>query len=539
MEFDFAPGAQIPLSGAAAGHTGISQALASVAYRDGDPAAIREPNDAATVKSGRFSLLEPNLGEAFSRAVEIRMLADDRKPLVPSFGLEPQTVVEYCLAAKRLRKQRDTRLTLIMGVFGLLFLPGVLIWLGLFQLRRTFAGSQDRRAGVLGSLALVGLALLVGYTALRAPLSGPARLYVWAMLAAPVLGWYWALRVCERTAAALRSHWADLAGGGGTGARIPEAVPRNPNDAEAERLRIGLARLTAEQSGNLVHYAGPDGILGMGTRWGFWELAEDLVPKDPARDIDPFRSWDVARAIHDQLRMLERGPLHTGGFPAPSVVHWVVRHVGKGASEISQPEGPSADGFRISSVEVQRICNEEQYGSSDRHHVGVQFVLWGGELVITMMISVTVLHRTLRIEITGHALGPVDGFFHKKPEGKTKKVRHPVRFWTKQDKPEPLVDVKEVVRLAARAPLTWFPEKLDTYGGTLSLPEPFGLRHTWATEPWKHRFMLDDVRRTAAPVARVTLAAAIRVLEEHGVDVTAFTARSQTLSGQVQSPDPK
>ncbi|GAA2047165.1 MULTISPECIES: hypothetical protein [Streptomyces] len=539
IDFDFGPGAQVPLSGAGTGHSGMSQALASVAYRDDPPEAIKEPNDAASVKKGKFTLLEPNLGEAFTRAVETRMLADGRKPLVQSFGADPQTVVEHALSAKRIRKQRDRRLTLIMGIFGVLFLPGVLIWLGLFQLRRTFAGSQGRQAGFLGTLTLVAIAALIALLVIRVPLGGPIRLYVWSMLPAPIIGWYWAKQISERTAKNLRAHWADLAGGGGSGAMIPEAVPQNPNDKEAERLRVGLAKLAAEQHSNIVHYAGPQGILGMGVRWGSWQLAEELVPKDPTREIDPFRAWDVARAIHDQLRMLERGPLHTGGFPTPSIKHWIVRHVGEGAGEISRPSGDTADSYSIGNIEVQRICNEQQFDSGDRHYVGVQFVLWDGELVLSMMISVTVLHHTLRIEVTGHALGPIHGFFRQGPAGKTKEIRDPVKFWKMKKVPLPLVDAKEVVRLAARAPLTWFPAKLDAYGGTIALPEPFGLRHTWAGKPWRHRFMADDALRAATPVLRVAHAAAFKVLEENGVDISKFEGRSQALGGAVQAAEPR
>ncbi|ONK15696.1 hypothetical protein [Streptomyces sp. MP131-18] len=539
VEFDFAPGAQVPLSAVSSGKTGVSHAIASVAYRDVAPGDIAEANDAAAFKAGKFSLLEPNLGEAFTRAVEMRMLADGRKPLIQSFGAEPQMVVEHALAAKRIRKQRDRRLTAIMLAFGLLFLPGVLIWLGLFQLRRTIAGAQDKRAGAFGMALLVLLCALIVFLVLQLPVSGILQIYVWAMLPAPIIGWFLARQISERTAKNLRAHWSELLGGGGAGARIPEAVPQNPNDADAERLRIGLAKLAAEQSSNLVHYAGPKGILGMGVRWASWQLAEELRPRDPGREIDPFRSWDVARAMHDQLRMLERGPLHTGGFSAPSITHWVVRHVGEGASEVSRPEGPNAEGFSFSNIEVQRICNEQQFGSGDRHYLGVQFVLWDGELVVTMMITVTVLHHTLRIEVTAHALGPIHGFFRKGPATKTKDVPNPLRPWKKQKQPLPLVDAKEVVRLAARAPLTWFPARLDKFGGTLALPEPFGLRHTWATTPWNHRFMVDDALRAATPVLRVAHAAALRVLEENGVDVTPFESRSQALSGQVQTAEPK
>jgi hypothetical protein len=276
----------------------------------------------------------------------------------------------------------------------------------------------------------------------------------------------------------------------------------------------------------------------MGTRWGSWQLAEELVPKDPEGDINPFRSWDVVRAIYDQLRMLERGPLHTGGFPKPSIRHWIVSPIAEGASSVSRPEGQEVEGYRIKDFEIQRICNEQQFGSGNRHYLGVQFVLWDGQLVITLMITVTVLHHTLRIEVTGHALGPVHGLFFNKPAAKTKTVSKSVKFWETKDVKLPLVETKEVVRLAARAPLTWFPPVLDFLGGKLNLPEPFGLRHAWADKPWRHRFMADDALRAATPVLRVVHSAAMRVLEENGCDTKQFGARSLVLSGQVQGAEP-
>ncbi|WP_314173358.1 hypothetical protein [Streptomyces winkii] len=535
---DFSPGAQVPLSGSG-GQTAATQALASGAYRDGPITDLIAANDSASVKAPRLSLFEPNLGEAFSRAVQVRLLGGARKALIQSFGIEPQTVVEHCLAATRIRKDRDTRLTVIMVIFGVLFLPGTLLWLLAFQLRRAIAGAQDKRMGAFGMAAMVALGGLAVLFMLKLPFDGVLAYYLRGMLIAPIVGWLWAKQVCERSAKMLRGQWEQLLGGSGVGAKIPEAVPQDPGDAGAERIRLGLAKLSAEQASNLVYYAGPKGILGMGTRWGSWQLAEELVPKDPEADINPFRSWDVARAIYDQLRMLERGPLHTGGFPKPSIRHWIVSPIGEGAKEVSRPEGQEVEGYRIKDFEIQRICNEQQFGSGNRHYLGVQFVLWDGQLVITLLITVTVLHHTMRIEVTGHALGPVHPLFTTKPKAKTKTVSKSVKFWETKDIKLPLVETPEVVRLAARAPFTWFPPVLDFLGGKLNLPEPFGLRHAWADKPWRHRFMADDALRAATPVLRVVHAAAMRVLDENGCNTDQFGARSLVLSGQVQGAEPK
>ncbi|WP_030541986.1 hypothetical protein [Streptomyces albus] len=536
-DFDFRPGAQVPLSGGA-GQTAATAALASAAYRDSPVAEILKADNEwhkSAITPPKLSLFEPNLGEAFSRAVQVRMLGGARKALVQSFGMEPQTVVEHCLAASRIRKERDTRLTVLMVVFGLLFLPGLLLWLVMFQLRRTLAGASNKRAGAFGMAVLVAFGVLAVVFLIKLPFTGFWGIYLRAMIVAPVVGWLWAKQVCERTAADLRERWDGLLSGGVIGAKIPEAVPTNPNETAAEQLRQNLAKLTAEQNSNLVFYAGPKGILGMGTRWGSWQLAEELVPKDPDKDIDPFRSWDIVRAVHDQLKLLERTPLHTGGFTAPAVTHWIVAPVGEGAGEVSRP---GDDGYQIRPGEIQRICDQQQFGSGNRHYLGVQFVLWDGQLVITLLVNVTVLHHTLRIEVTGHALGPVHGLFTTKPSPKTETISKTVKFWETKERSLPLVDAKEVVRLAARAPLTWFPAVLDHMGGKLGLPEPFGLRHAWADQPWRHRFMADDALRAATPVLRVVHQAAIRVLEEHDVDTERFGNRAGFLSGAVQGAEP-
>ncbi|MFG2567296.1 hypothetical protein ACGFR6_17830 [Streptomyces sp. NPDC048567] len=543
--FDFSPGAQIPLQGSA-GAAVATNALASAAYRDSPVEEILKANSEwhkSEVKAGRSGFLKsdyfkPNLGEAFARAVQERMLGGARKDLIQSFGTDPQTVVEHCLSANSLRKQRDTRLTAVTVLFGFLFLPGMLLWVIAFRLRDGFAKTKDRLLTTLGNslLPLVGIGVVV--LMIRLPLTGLLALYLRAMLVAPVIGWYIAKRIAESSARDMRARWEGLLSGGGVTAKIPESVPKNPSETAREALRQGLEKLSAEQQSNSVFYAGPKGILGMGTRWGSWQLAEDLVPKEPGKEIHQFRSWDVIRVIHDQLKLLERGPLNTGGFPTPSVNHWIVTPIGENADAVTRPQGEDVATYQIKPHEIQRICNHQQFGGGNRHYLGVQFTLWDGQLVITMMITVTVLYETLRIEVTGHALGPVHSLFTSKPAAKTRTVNKTVRFWETRDIALALVDAHEVTRLALRAPFTWYPPLLDYLGGKIALPEPFGLRHAWAEKPWRHRFMADDAMRAATPVLRVVHNAAIKVLEEHGVDTERFNSRSSVLSGLVQQPSP-
>lgn len=320
--FDFSPGAQIPLQGSG-GQAVATNALASAAYRDSPVEKILDANSEwhkSEVKVGRSKLFKsdyfkPNLGEAFSRAVQERMLGGARKALIQSFGTDPQTVVEHCLSASRLRKSRDTKLTAVTALFGFLFLPGMILWVLAFRLRDFLGKTKDKALSTLGSalLPIIGIVALIFLVKL--PLNGFLALYVRLMIIAPVVGWLIAKRIAESSAKDMRARWEGLLSGGGVIAKIPEAVPKNPNETSREALRQGLEKLSAEQQSNSVFYAGPKGILGMGTRWGSWQLAEELVPKEPGKEFHQFRSWDLIRAIHDQLKVLERGPLNTGGSP--------------------------------------------------------------------------------------------------------------------------------------------------------------------------------------------------------------------------------
>ena len=516
-------------------------ALASAAYRDNEADEILKADSEwhkSEVGKPRIKLFRPNLGEAFSRAIIDRMLGSGRAPLIQSFGTQPQVVVEHALAAHRIRRERDNWLTAVMVLCGLLFLPGLLVWLLVFQIRTTMTKRDDKRAGALATALLVGVGALAVLFLLRMPFTGFWAWYARASVVAPVLGWFWAKQICERTARDLRERWDSLLSGSSIGAKVPEAVPSSPGETAAEQLRQSLARLSAEQQSNSVFYAGPKGILGMGTRWGSWQLAEDLAPADADREIHPFRSWDVIKAIHDRLRMLERGPLNTGGFPKPSIRHWIVTPIGENATAVTRPDGTDVEAYQVKQHAVQEICNKQQFGAGDRHYLGVQWTLWDGQLVITMLITVTVLHETLRIEVTGHARGPVHSLFTTKPAAKEKEVQKSIKFWETRKIKLPLVDSDEVVRLAARAPLTNYPPLLYWLGGKLTLPEPFGLRHAWADKPWRHRFMADDALRAATPVLRVVHSAAIKVLEENGVDTTKFGSRSSSLSTAVQEATP-
>src|SRR6478609_2250449 len=187
------PGAQVPRTDAG-NQTAVTQAFSSAAYRNGDYAELGALAG-VTVKKGKFALFRPSAGEAFSRALIDRTLGGGRKPLVPSHGTDVRMVVEHCLAAEDLREARDRKLAGLSLLFGVLFLPGTLVWLAAYQ-ARAWLGSKKSAArdGFVGTLALLlafGLALLL---LVRPPFGGLPGLYFRVVMLGPAVGWYLAKR---------------------------------------------------------------------------------------------------------------------------------------------------------------------------------------------------------------------------------------------------------------------------------------------------------------------------------------------------------
>ncbi len=180
--FDFSPGAQIPIQGSGS-QTVATNALASAAYRDSPVETILDANSEwhkSEVKPGSSKLFKsdyfkPNLGEAFARAVQERMLGGARKALIQSFGTDPQTVVEHCLSANNLRKARDTRLTLVTVVFGVLFLPGMLAWVIAFRIRDALNKSKDTAFRAVGTVLLAAFGIGALVLMIRLPWTGCSR----------------------------------------------------------------------------------------------------------------------------------------------------------------------------------------------------------------------------------------------------------------------------------------------------------------------------------------------------------------------------
>ena len=114
-----------------------------------------------------------------------------------------------------------------MALCGLLFLPGLIVWLLVFQLRSMIdkGTKNNKRAGALATTLLVAVGAVAVIFLIKMPFTGFWAWYARACVVLPVVGWLWAKQVCENTAKDLRGRWDSLLSGSSVGAKVPEAVP--------------------------------------------------------------------------------------------------------------------------------------------------------------------------------------------------------------------------------------------------------------------------------------------------------------------------
>src|SRR5262249_30572059 len=158
-----------------------------------------------------------------------------------SFGIDARMVAEHCLAAEALRDERDRRLTTVTMLCGVLFLPGMLLWLlafqGRAQVKKALSKTNPSREGFYDTMLLVLVGVAAVVVAVRPAVTGLWVLYFRAMVAMPVLGWYLARRIALRSTVDLRARWLALVEGNAIAATVPKAVPRDDLDKKANALR--------------------------------------------------------------------------------------------------------------------------------------------------------------------------------------------------------------------------------------------------------------------------------------------------------------
>lgn len=490
--------------GRARGEATVEQMLASVAYRE---LPLGEFPGSGSDVAASVGLLRPSLGEAYARTVVRHMLARRGGAVIQSFGMSPRSVVEHCLDTLARRRRRDVQLLIVSLLFGWLFLPGTMLWLAALRFRSVIRpGAALQRAIPAGAVAAGALWLTVH----GLPLGGWLGWYSRFVLLAPPAGWFIAKNLTLRCAVDLRTRLLNVLDSD------PEASPpaQSPISHRLRaRYRASLEVLDAEQDSNVLFYDGAAGVMGLGRRWGSWQLTEAVHG-----GALPFRATEIIdQVIANLLDRQQRGATSSERGSA-LIYDWVLVDTSNHAGRIQRLVGIDVEGFGFSAAKV-RSKGHAPLGQDIRHPLGVQFSLQKGMLVVTLLVSVSVVGATLAVKVDAYALGPPLAQMLPPTASHWTQASTITRF---RESEVPLIG-DETVRLLARAALVCAPRLLERLGGALPAPEPFGLRQGWSTAPFSQPGMADDALRVVTPVLRAIYDAILEVMESHSVDTAQFT----------------
>jgi len=530
---------------------------------DSSPAPLGEVDGDVT----RYLCAAAYIDPGFARTVVEDVLGDPFGAIAASPGVDLLPVARHCLTARELRHRRDLRLSAVYA--GIVLIAPLWLLLGGLVLgvlsarvtdgsrRRGRPGPSDRGRGgpdvrtsvrwvviTSGVLALAGLALGVGLSALNPPV-----LLQWLLgayldglpaLFALGIGLFVAHRLVareeldtdERLRTTLRR--PDFQ---------PELVPEPAPDAPWIKDR--LEAVAEAQRGNVTVYSGWSPFMGFAAPNSSWSLAIPLLPathplgSEHGRGaLTGFDAWELVeqlRVCWNDLSQLQ--PAQQAGEQLTGLVveDRVFVH---GATIGGDPRLVPGAGTLLTTLEpdqVKQIALNPT--SSARHWLTAYLPLWGGDVVPTVLLNISVSGQTVHVRCSMHILGTVRGRYHTVdtlPATLTADRRGALMLAALQRTRSLLLAAPFAVlgharfetRRYKRLLREWKAIEHDPgfdYGARSSIREA-AMNPTYA-----NYYQPQDGATVLNAVNRHTLAAIRDFLEAHGVDTTDFKQQQQTI----------
>ena len=381
-----------------------------------------------------------HLDQPFCEEVVQEYLAEPRRALPPSSGVDVAAVLREALAARRRRKIRDWTLLALLAMFVFtnfvlfaMWLLAAIMWRSVYVHKsfldiaaKAFRIPRSKNAlvklFVISILAFAGLYLLLRLAVVSINLVTAFLLAV--MMFAVVL----ADRVVEWWLATLS--FAKVSPPSGAGCWPGELRLRSLG---ATRFAAELAEVERQaRTGNLIIFRGREPFVGSGERYRSWEIAIPLVPAGPSGNGDgtsghelmlrrnddrpgpSFTPMDVYRYIFAEFENLRtalslapsrrlssiqvsplvvaaaEGLLDNYGDPRS---HWVLPDLNRRPNSV------------LSLESVEHVADEPVEWM--RHFQRIQIESWDQELVVSAFLHVGCDRQMLYIEWNYHVLFPI------------------------------------------------------------------------------------------------------------------------------------
>lgn len=302
--------------------------------------------------------------------------------------------------------------------------------------------------------------------------------------------------------------------------------------ARSRRMRV----IDSQQSHPFTVHSGESPFIGSGVRLQGWSFAQRLVRGTTANggvggefDEPPF----TAEEIIDELKKMIYGLRDDQNQETRLSGLTVTDHV--------FVEGTHADPFREAllassgSAEVERAIIFAIKNPSDvaRHYLACRVVSWGGEVVTSVFVHVSLQGRTLYLEFSTYALLPTRPEYHLVDEFGGTGIAATAKDAGKHlaDLPRVLVGGLRVYVVPVQAWASLRPHKDQAARKNLrtDIGSEISVRENAAIESDQSYFQYQDVLQHSKIIERRLFAAVGDYLEGLGVDTSEFWQRATAI----------
>ncbi|GHC55850.1 hypothetical protein [Streptomyces flavofungini] len=176
-------------------------------------------------------------------------------------------------------------------------------------------------------------------------------------------------------------------------------------DPRRPRARGRLAVIESQQRHPMVVYSGDRPFVGSGSRLRTWSFAQRLVEAKPLgvdKDVEfekkPFATRELVEELRRAITTLGSEEDPETRLPGLRVLDslFVEGRYARGYADDLEPDAGAAL--------VERVLDRPQ--ETVRHYLTCQVESWGGEVVTTVFVHVSLQGRTMYIEFSSRALAP-------------------------------------------------------------------------------------------------------------------------------------
>lgn len=296
-----------------------------------------------------------------------------------------------------------------------------------------------------------------------------------------------------------------------------------------------LAAIDEQQFHPFTVYSGFNPFIGAGRAVRTWSFAQRLVPSSPLGmqsgneyAAPPFQTRELVERLKTRIEELRLDEHPETRLPGLEVADHIF------------VEGTYADGYRyalqnamvgppLQSAVTDIIDNPRE---SARHFLRCQVSSWGGEVVTSVFVHVSLQGRTLYIEFATHALPPTLSDYQIIDEfgeaGVTAIARAVLRaVIALPDALEGIIRLVATPRLALRSWLARRDATMKARRG-VNIGARFSAREE-ASSSDESYFQLLDIFKHSKIIERRLLAAVGDFLKQWGVDTSEFLARATSI----------